>query len=453
MIETSNDLGDRSIFEEIDTYLQAYLNTGYFMGSVLVSRQGEILLNKGYGMANLEYDLPNTPQTKFRLASLTKQFTAAAILQLQGQDLLDVNDRVATYLPDYPHGEQITIAQLLNHTAGIPNFTSFEDYQTKKRIPVKIDELICYFSDRYLEFTPGDRFSYSNSGYIVLTKIIETVSDRSYEDYLQQYIFNPLEMKDSGYDRRKDVLKNRASGYVSTSQGYQNAEYIDMSIPSGAGGLYSTVGDLAKWERSLYTDIILKQSSRDAMFNSRVTIPLDDNKQIEHSYGWLIDTQYNRCRLSSNGGIEGFVTHIARYPDEQIAIIILMNISVSIGDKIGIDLAAILFSESYELPKKRTAITLDPAAYQAYVGQYKFAPSPSLPSSALDLVFTVTTESQRLFTQLTGQDVVEIFPESSTQFFLKVVDAQITFVTDDEGRVSHVVLHQDGRDMKLDKIS
>ncbi len=453
MVESKNYSGDRSIVEEIEAYLQAYLETGYFMGSALVSRAGEVLLSKGYGMANLEHSIPNTPQTKFRLASLTKQFTAAAILKLQEQDLLDVNYSIATYLPDYPHGEQITIHQLLNHTAGIPNFTSFDDYQTKKRIATKLDDLIACFSDRPLEFTPGDRFSYSNSGYAVLTKIIETVSNQSYADYLQQYIFDPLGMNDSGYDRHETILQNRASGYVSTVKGYQNAEYIDMSIPSGAGGLYSTVEDLSKWERSLYTDAVLNQSSRDAMFTSTIQVPTEENEQIYHSYGWLIDTQYDRCRISSNGGIEGFVTHIARYPDEQIAIIVLSNLSTSPAEKMGRDIAAILFGESYQAPKKREAINLDPAIYQAYVGQYKFAPAQSLPPSVLDLVFTVTTEAQRIFTQLTGQEVVEIFPESPTKFFLKVVEAQLTFVTSDDGEVSHLILHQNGRDARLNKIN
>ena len=420
---------------------------------LLVLLVGEGLLSKGYGIANLEHSIPNTPQTKFRLASVTKQFTAAAILKLQEQDLLDANYSIATYLPDYPHGEQITIHQLLNHTAGIPNYTSFDDYQTKKRIATKLDDLIACFSDRPLEFTPGDRFSYSNSGYVVLTKIIETVSNQSYADYLQQYIFDPLGMTDSGYDRHETILQNRASGYVSTVKGYQNAEYIDMSVPSGAGGLYSTVEDLYKWERSLYTDAVLNQSSRDAMFTSTIQVSKEENEEVYHSYGWLIDTQYGRRRISSNGGIEGFVTHIARYPDEQIAIVILSNLSASPAEKMGRDIAAILFGESYQLPKKREAIDLDPAIYQAYVGQYKFAPAQSLPPSVLDLVFTVTTEAQRIFTQLTGQEVVEIFPESPTKFFLKVVEAQLTFVVNDYGQVSHLILHQNGRDRKLTKIS
>ena len=439
-------------YSEIEAYLQAYLDNGYFIGSVLVDCAGEILLSKGYGMANLEHNIPNRPQTKFRLASVTKQLTAAAILKLQEQNLLKVNNSLATYLPNYPHGEQITIHQLLNHTAGIPNYTSFDDYQTKKRLATKLDDLIAWFSDRPLEFTPGDRFSYSNSGYVVLAKIIESVSNQSYANYLQQYIFNPLGMNDSGYDRQETILKNRASGYVSTGEGYQNAEYIDMSVPSGAGGIYSTVEDLSKWTRSLYTDVVLNQSSRNTMFASTVKVPTEEDEQAYYGYGWFIDIQHDLDRISHDGGIDGFRTHLARYPNEQIAIIVLSNLATSPVAKIGRDIAAILLGKSYELPQKREAIDLDPSIYQAYVGQYKFAEANSLPPSAKDIIFKVTIDSQSIFTQFTGQKVVEIFPESPNKFFLKVVDAQLTFFANDDGQVSHIILHQNGRDTRLNKI-
>ncbi|MGL5793543.1 MAG: serine hydrolase, partial [Waterburya sp.] len=432
MIEPKNPKSDR-IIEEMQAYLQAYLETGYFMGSVLVSCAGEVLLSQGYGMANLEHSIPNTSSTKFRLGSITKQFTAAAILKLQEQNLLDVHQAIAVYLPDYPQGDKITVHQLLNHTAGIPNYTSFEDYRAKKRIETKLDDLINWFSARPLEFTPGDIFSYSNSGYAVLTKIIETVSNQSYADYLQKYIFAPLGMEDSGYDRHATILPHRASGYIFTGEEYQNAEFIDMSLPSGAGGLYSTVEDLHIWERSLYTDTILNQASLDVMFTPTIKVPGEENEQVHYGYGWLIDTQHSRERVFHDGGIDGFHTHLARFPEEQTALIVLSNLQTSSVAKIGRDLAAILFGESYELPKKREAINIDPAVYEVYVGQYKFDPSTSLSISVDEIILTVTTESQRLFTQFTGQKIVEIFPQSSTEFFPKVVDAQLTFVTDEQG--------------------
>ncbi|MEM8781094.1 MAG: serine hydrolase domain-containing protein [Cyanobacteria bacterium P01_G01_bin.49] len=281
------------------------------MGSVLVSHGTDVLLSQGYGMANLEHSISNTPSTKFRLGSITKQFTATAILTLQEQNLLNVNNSLATYLPEYPNAEQITIHQLLNHTSGIPNYTNFEDYEAKKRTAIKLDELIAWFSDCPLDFTPGERFSYSNSGYVVLTKIIETVSNLSYANYLQQHIFVPLEMTDSGCDRAKTVLLNRAAGYLFTGESYLNADFLDMSLASGAGALYSTVEDLNKWSRSLDTDTILSQTSRDAMFAPTVKVPTDDNEEIYYGYGLRIDAEQNRDRIAHDGGIDGFLTHFA----------------------------------------------------------------------------------------------------------------------------------------------
>jgi CubicO group peptidase (beta-lactamase class C family) len=174
------------------------LETGFFMGSVLIAYAGEVLLRQGYGMANLEHGVANSSQTKFRLGSVTKQFTAATILLLQEQGLLEINNLISTYLPNYPEGNQITVHQLLAHTAGIPNYTSFPDYVHKQRTPMTLDEIIAWFSDKPLEFTPGDslrdgkaeRYSYSNSGYTLLTKLIEVVSGQSYADYLQHHIFD-----------------------------------------------------------------------------------------------------------------------------------------------------------------------------------------------------------------------------------------------------------------------
>ena len=167
---TSNQTGNQGIVNEMAAYLEASLETGFFMGSVLIARAGEVLLSQGYGMANLEHGVANSPQTKFRLGSVTKQFTAAAMLQLQEQGLLKVDRPISTYLPDYPQGGAITIHHLLTHTAGIPNYTSFPDYVQKQRSTMTLDEIIAWFSDQPLEFTPGDRYSYSNSGYTLLTK-------------------------------------------------------------------------------------------------------------------------------------------------------------------------------------------------------------------------------------------------------------------------------------------
>ncbi|MBW4692594.1 MAG: serine hydrolase [Lyngbya sp. HA4199-MV5] len=434
---------DRDVVNEMAAYLEASLETGFFMGSVLIARAGEVLLSQGYGMANLEHGVANSPQTKFRLGSVTKQFTAAAMLQLQEQSLLKVDSSISTYLPAYPQGGAITVHHLLTHTAGIPNYTSFPDYVQKQRTVMTLDEIMTWFSEQPLEFTPGDRYSYSNSGYTLLTKLIEVVSGQSYVDHLQQHIFEPLGMTHSGYDQSALMLPHRASGYAPAEEGYQNAAFIDMTIPLGAGGLYSTVEDLYRWDQALYSDAVLSKSSRQLMFAPAVGMGEASGK-AHYGYGWVIDHAYERDRVGHGGRIDGFTTTIARYPHEQVAIIVLSNLETAPVARIGNDLAAILFGKAYQLPQKRQAIALDPAIYETYIGAYELAPG---------IILSVTTESQRIFVQLTGQNRVELFPEAATQFFVKVVDAQLTFVAEETGKAARVILHQGGRDQTAIRVT
>lgn len=435
MVEQKQSSDNQALAREMNAYLQAYLEAGFFMGSVLVANGDDVLLSQGFGMANLEHNVPNIAPTKFRLASVSKQFTATAIMQLQEAGLLDVNNSISRYLPDYPNGNSITIHHLLNHTSGIPSFTGFPDYVEKMRIKKTTDELIAWFSDKPLEFTPGEQFEYSNSGYVVLTKIIETISGQSYPEYLQQHIFAPLGMNDSGYDHLELVLPNRASGYVSSGEGYKNAAFIDMSLPSGAGGLYSTVEDLYKWDRALYIDSIINESSKNAMFAPTVKNNLETNPETYCAYGWFSNVYCGRDRVFHHGGINGFSTSISRYLNEKAVIIVLCNLVTAASSAIANDLAAILFGESYEMPKKRQAIEVDPAIYEAYVGEYQLSTNEAL---------TITTEAQRIFTQFAGEKIMEIFPESETKFFLKVVDAQFTFIVSETDKASQVILHQNG---------
>jgi CubicO group peptidase (beta-lactamase class C family) len=335
---------------EMKNYLQAYLETGYFMGSVMVAQAGEVLLNQSYGIANLEHKIPNTSQTKFRIGSITKQFTAMAILRLHEQGLLDVKDSISVHIPDYPKGERITVHQLLTHTSGIPDFTSLPDAEQNQARKVTLDELISWFSNLSLLYPPGDRYQYTNSGYVILAKIIEVASGQSYPNYLQHQILEPLQMLDSGYDQHKLILPHRASGYIKTETGYENAPFCDMSQPSGAGAMYSTIEDLYKWDRALYTDKVLNEHSRNAMFSPIVRIGSKEPKTY-YGYGWEIDCHHGRDRQIHDGEIDGFRAIISRYPAEQIVVIALSNVMQVSIEQIANDLAAILFGEPYKLPE------------------------------------------------------------------------------------------------------
>src|SRR6266478_3662313 len=243
----------------MDQVVQPYVADKKFMGSVLVARDGDVLLSKGYGSANLEWNIPNSPSTKFRLGSVTKQFTAACILLLEERGKLKVEDPVKKHMPDAPASwDKVTIYHLLTHTSGIPSFTGFPDYRSTEAIPSPAEKTVARFRDKPLEFEPGEKWSYSNSGYVLLGYLIERISGDRYEKFVRENIFTPLGMKDSGYDSNSAVIPHRAAGYVFRNNVFENAGFVHMSVPQGAGALYSTTEDLLKWEEGLFGSKVLK---------------------------------------------------------------------------------------------------------------------------------------------------------------------------------------------------
>lgn len=424
----------QDIEQKVDEYIEAHIKNSTFSGSILVAQNGKVLLSKGYGMANIEHDVPNTPETKFRLGSVTKQFTAMAIMQLQEKGLLSVDDRLSKFIPDYPNGDRIYIHHLLTHTSGIPNITDLPELENIKTLNLPVEKTIEVFKHKPLEFRPGEKFQYSNSGYILLGYIIEKVSGKSYEAYLKESIFDPLDMKDSGYDHYRTILRHRASGYFPGKDGVVNAEYIDMSIPHGGGGLYSTIEDMYRWDRSLYTEKLIKKSSLDKIFT-----PFKN----DYGYGWKIIQQFKRKCIRHAGGIEGFAAQISRYPENNACVIVLSNFQHAPVNDISRDLAAILFGENYELPTEQKIVEVDPRIYDAYVGTYEFEP---------DNVLNVTKEANHLFIAPPGQPEVEIFPLSETKFHVKAFDAEITFVKNENGEVTNLIFHAGGNDMAAKKI-
>lgn len=427
----------QDVTPKLDEYMNALVSQGRFTGSVLVARDGKIIFSKGYGQANSEWDIPNTPQTKFRLGSITKQFTAASILLLQERGKLSVQDPVCKYFDKCPETwKEITIHHLLSHTAGLPNFTSFPDYMKTMMIPTTMESLISRFKDKPLEFAPGEKMNYSNSGYIVLGYIVEKVSGEGYENFVQKNIFDPLKMMDTGYDHHDTILRNRATGYSLINGRKANSLHIDMTIPHGAGALYSTVGDLYLWNEALFSDKLLSAKSREMMMT-----PVKNN----YGYGLVMQKNSNRNTVSHGGGINGFSTFLVRFTEERLTVVVLRNADYGMPapGKISADLAGIVLGDNVEIPKPRVEIKVDPKLIDAYVGVYEVRPG---------VVLTVTKETDHLMAQLTGQPKFDLFPESESKFFLKVVDAQITFVKDDKGEVSHLILHQGGRDTQAKKV-
>ena len=303
---------------ELDAFLDSLVQRGQFSGVVLVARGDQVVFNQGYGAADRERNIPNTPQTRYRLGSVTKPFTALAILMLQAQGRLDVQDPICQYIPDCPPAwQEITIHHLLTHTSGIPSLTELPDYQVTKATPSPPEQSIARFRNLPLEFRPGAAWKYSNSGYILLGYILEQASGQPYEVYLQEHIFDPLGMSNTGYDHNQDDL---AVGYADVSS---PAEFIDMSIPFAAGGLYSSAEDLYRWDRALFTRQLLPPESLDKMLTAYAFGT--DQAGVGYGYGWYVGELFGRRWVGHPGRIEGFSAVNAWFPDDDVTIVVLMN--------------------------------------------------------------------------------------------------------------------------------
>ncbi|MCB0726816.1 MAG: serine hydrolase [Ignavibacteriae bacterium] len=334
----------------IEDHIKKYYDYGQFNGSILVSENGKVILSKGYGLAEMEWKIPNTSDTKFRLASVSKQFTAMLIMQLVEKGQISLDGKISDYLPYYRKdiGEKVTVQQLLTHTSGIYNYTNDpEVMQNRVRDNMSVEELVVNLCSKELDFEPGTKYNYSNSGYVILGAIIEEVTGKKYEDVLKENIFIPLKMTNSGYDHNSEIIENRASGYDKTMEGFIHSRYIDMSIPFSAGALYSTVNDMFLWDQALYTDKLVSKETLQQIF----TPHLED-----YGFGWHIsDVEIGNLKknlITHSGGIFGFNTIIMRFPEDNSCIVILNNYSNGNIRNLGNSIAAILYDQDYSQPKR-----------------------------------------------------------------------------------------------------
>lgn len=418
----------------IDQIARFYVDHQQFMGTVLVAQGDKIVFDKAYGLASEEWQTPNTTDTKFRLGSITKQFTATAILLLEERGKLKTDDLIKQYMPDAPAAwDKITIFHLLTHTSGVPNFTDFPDYDKFQLGPVMPGQLVAHFRDKPLDFEPGTQWKYSNSGYEVLGWLIEKVSGQNYADFLEQNIFKPLAMNDSGYDSNAAIMPHRASGYTNAKGKLQNAGYVDMSVPYSAGSLYSTTHDLLRWEQGLFGGKVLSAASLKKMMT-----PFKNG----YAMGVGVRTANGRTEISHGGGINGFNTYLAYFPDEKLTLVALSNINGIAPNTIAADAARVLHGETITLPSERKEIAVKPDVLPQYAGIYELTPNASL---------VLTLEGTRLMAQIAGQKKDPLYAEAPDKFFLKDVDAQVEFVRDAQGNINGAVLHQGGRDIKAAK--
>jgi CubicO group peptidase (beta-lactamase class C family) len=326
------------ITTEIDAYLRDLTEQDEFTGSVLVARDGEILISGGYGMADREEQIPNTENTRYLLTSNTKMFTSMAIQILKTQGKLDVQDRICLHLLSCPETwDEITIHHLLTHTSGIPNYTAFPDFNQTKGEPTTMEEMVDRFRDKPLEISPGEEWVYSNSGIFLLGVIIEQVSGLSYEAFLQEYIFDPLGMADSGYYHNTEIL---AVGYTGEGDQWFRSVYVDMSVIFSTGAVYSTAVDMYRWDQALYTEKLIPQDLLEQAFT-----PYEDTPIGGYGYGWLITERHNRPLIRHGGVADGYVSVIERYIDDRVTLILLSNRDTTAMVQIATDIAAMVFDE------------------------------------------------------------------------------------------------------------
>jgi CubicO group peptidase (beta-lactamase class C family) len=320
-----------------NTYLAGLAREQEFSGAVLIATNGSVVFDQAYGVANREYDAANTTNTIFLLASVTKQFTAMGILRLQEQGKLNVTNLISQYVEDCPAAWRgITLHHLLTHTSGITNFTEFKDHPDPFEIlPSTAAGTIAMFKNKPLDFEPGTKMHYSNSGYVLLTYIIEKVSGLPYDRFIAENIFRPLGMKHSGFYRPSEILPGVASGYSRQDSRIMNCFPPPTEMLQGAGGLYSTVGDMFAWDEALTSHRLVRAQTQEKMFT-----PFKN----DFGYGWFRGRVAGHMAFLHGGSVSGFGCRVARFPDERVYIVVLSNFDWVKPDRIVNELGGIIFS-------------------------------------------------------------------------------------------------------------
>jgi CubicO group peptidase (beta-lactamase class C family) len=422
--------------ERMDQVARYYVDNGQFMGTVLVARGDEVLFSKAYGSANLEWNIPNTLDTKFKLGSLTKQFTAASILLLEERGKLKLDDPIKNYYPEAPASwDAITLRHLLGHTSGIPNYTDTPDFDRMSSQRSTPAELVKPVQDEPLEFPPGTQMHYCNTGYVLLGMVIEKASGVGYAEFLKQNIFDPLGMKDTGYDESAKILPHRAAGYSPQPGGLANAMYVDMTTPFSAGALYSTVEDLVRWERGLFGHELLADASLQKMttkgkghYGMGVSLVEDAGRQI----------------VEHGGGIPGFNTKLAYYPNSNVVIVALSNLNGPGADSIVRKLGPLAHGDAVVLPPERKSISLPAKVLKQYVGSYEWEPG---------VLMNVTLENGQLYCQRTGDGKFPIAAETQTRFFPIPFEAVFEFRKDAKGKVTGLAMGHGYEDTFAKRVS
>lgn len=524
----------QSLESKIDNLLQNQFKSNETGVSALVAKDGKILYRKAFGKANLELDVNMTPENVFQVGSITKQFTSVSILMLLEEGKLSLEDEITKFIPDYPtNGKKITVHHLLTHTSGIKSYTSMQSFGKVMTIDESPLKFIDFFKNEPLDFDPGEKYLYNNSGYFILGYIVEKVSGMSYPKFIQERIFDKIDMKNSYYGSHSKLIKNRASGYQKRGE-FSNAQYISLTLPYAAGSIMSTVDDMLKWQTAITTDVFVKETTIDKAFTNYT---LNNGDKINYGYGWSLNEINDLPTIEHGGAIPGYLSMGVFVPSKNVYVIVFSNCGCQSPTNVALEIAALvsdkpkfkednivkltkeelnkwvgtyefdnkvlrfitlkdnqLYSQregspqifkihptspnsfsfeegfiSYDFsikegkkvtlfknrinkakgisvnkkaPKEKEVITVSSNILKTYEGVFEIQPG-------LDL--TITSKENQLFAQATGQQKFELFAESETKFFLKVVKATVEFHKNEKGEIEALTLNQGGRAMKAKK--
>lgn len=426
LLYVSNTWGQSDAYR-IDSLVNQYVTSYKFSGTILVAKKGKVLLKKGYGYQNAEQKKQNTEETIYNIASLTKPFTAQLILKLQEKGQLSIKDTLGKYYPGYPNGNKITIHHLLTHTSGVYNYTNDKDFMSGDQTrPVTLEQMIAVFKDKPLDFEPGSKFSYSNSGYTLLGYIIEKVTAKRYSKVVEEMIFHPLKMKNTSYGFNESKNKNNATGYQwYAKENYRKANYVDTSISYATGAINSTVEDMYKWHRSWESGFLLHSS----------VVKAYKRDMGNYGYGWFTDSLYGRQRISHSGNIPGFKSNINRIPADDVCVIALSNANnAEVGEMVR-KIMAIVYHEPIS-ESAQQIIEIADSLLRVYSGNYLLNEQ---------LKVTVAIDGKQLKLLPDGQPSSRLEAIAPTAFKVKGENIYVEFIRNKEGKVEGFILFQNGQ--------
>lgn len=426
----------------IDVYMNDKFPANEPGGVVLVARDENVIFRKAYGLANTETILENTPETIFRIGSITKQFTSTAILKLVAEGKISLEDPVTKFFPDYPMGDKpITIQHLLTHTSGIKSYTSLPEIvgsKESKERAYTVDEMINAFKTKTKDFAPGDSYLYNNSGYFLLGAIIEKVTGMSWGKYVEDNLLIPIGMKSTYFNDLN--IKGEAAGYYKIKRSFDKSHIVHPTASYAAGAIASTVDDLWKWNKAVFSGKVVKLHLLEKAWTP---VMLNDKSTRQYGFGWQFRDLGTSRVIGHGGTIDGYQAFAWYVPDSKTFVVLSNNMAANPTEYTGKILELVNGNKDALVKVERKEIPMDPASFNRYEGDYELFPN---------FIITIRKDQDKLLAQATGQPANQIFPESEFKFFLKVVDAQLEFGTDAGGKINTLTLYQNGNKMPGKKI-